>query len=89
MFVSVCECAVGISPHFRLYLTQLGIHSHSIVLHMRLIQILKTAENLNYQLVEANTNGSHTIQFVKDNVVRGHITSTSQGTSWNLPSDLA
>jgi hypothetical protein len=56
---------------------------------MRLIQLLIAAENLNYQLVEANINGSHVIQFVKDNVVRGSIKSNSQGTSWNLPDDVA
>jgi len=56
---------------------------------MRLIQILKAAENLNYQLVEVNINGSHIIQFVKNNVVRGNIISTSQGTSWSLPDDVA
>ena len=57
---------------------------------MRLIQLLIAAETqLGYQLVEANTNGSHTIQFVKDNIVHGHIQSNSQGTSWNLPADVA
>lgn len=56
---------------------------------MRLIQLLIAAEKLNYQLVEANINDSNVIQFVKDNVVHGHITSNSQGTSWNLPDDVA
>lgn len=56
---------------------------------MRLIQLLIAAENLNYQLVEANINDSHVIQFVKDNVVRGSIKSNSQGTSWNIPDDVA
>jgi hypothetical protein len=57
---------------------------------MRLIQLLTAAETkLNYQLVEANNNDSHVIQFVKDNVVHGHIKSNSQGTSWNLPDDVA
>lgn len=57
---------------------------------MRLIQLLITSETkLGYQLVEANDNGSHVIQFVKDNVVHGHIKSNNQGTSWNLPNDVA
>lgn len=57
---------------------------------MRLIQLLTAAETgLGYQLVESDNNGYHIIEFVKDNVVHGSIKANSQGTSWNLPDDVA
>jgi hypothetical protein len=53
-------------------------------------RLLKAAEvQLNYQVVDGDIEGNHFILFIRDFKVCGHIKSNSQGTSWNIPDDVA